>query len=107
MKRGRKGYFHPAIEFLEGRCLLAGLPWPIANVTDLLSTYGQYQESGGLHFHAGIDILAAAGTAVMAHPKSSATQHRKNNPRNRLGFLDILFSLSFVRAFSSSFVFAL
>src|SRR6266850_5057982 len=36
----------------------------------------------------------------MAHPKTSATQHRKNRPRNRLGFFDIPLSWVFVRAFS-------
>jgi hypothetical protein len=43
----------------------------------------------------------------MAHPRKSATQQRKNNPRSRLGFLDIPLSFVFVRAFSSCFVLAL
>jgi hypothetical protein len=45
--------------------------------------------------------------ATMAYPRTSATQHRKNSPRNRLGLFDVPLSLVFVKAFSSSFVLAL
>ena len=43
---------------------------------------------------------------TMAHPKSSATQQRKNIPRIRLGRLAILCSFLRVRFVSSSLVFA-
>ena len=67
----RLGY-RPRLEQLEDRCLLAGnLPWPITPAggqpLTLLSTYGQYYgTAGGLHFHEGIDVIAAADTAVFA-----------------------------------------
>ena len=44
-------------------------PWPVDDVNQihrLANTYGQYQEFGGIHFHEGIDIPAAAGTQVKA-----------------------------------------
>jgi len=42
----------------------------------------------------------------MAHPNKSATQHRKNRPRIRLGFLDMLASFREVSCLSSFLVFA-
>ena len=44
---------------------------------------------------------------VMAHPKSSATQHRKKMPRMRLGRFAILWSFLRVSFVNSSFVLAL
>src|SRR5689334_9184496 len=47
------------------------LDWPVGNGTTnqaIYSTYGQYYEGtgGGLHFHEGVDIAVARGTAVIA-----------------------------------------
>jgi hypothetical protein len=53
--------------------------------------------------------IGITGTPVidaMAHPKKSATQHRKNSPFKSAGFLDILLSFSRVRFVSSSLVLA-
>jgi hypothetical protein len=62
------------IEKLEDRYLLAGnLPWPIippaGQSQSLYDTYGQFVAAGGLHFHEGIDIIAAPGTPVLAVEK--------------------------------------
>lgn len=46
-------------------------------------------------------------TLRMAHPRKSATQHRKYNPRRRVGLCDIPWSLFCVSAFRSSLVRAL
>jgi len=71
----------PFLERLEDRLTPAGtLPWPVAAPAgqrlDLVSTYGEFQQSGGLHYHEGIDILAANGTpvtAIEAGPAGSTT----------------------------------
>src|SRR2546429_9038681 len=47
------------------------LLWPVGAGTAnqaIYSTYGQYYEGsgGGLHFHEGVDIAVAAGTAVVS-----------------------------------------
>ncbi len=56
---------------LERREMPSGnTPWPITPAQgmslDLAETYGQFSDGGGLHFHEGIDIIAAAGTTVKA-----------------------------------------
>ncbi len=67
----------PRLEALEKRLVLS--PWPLANVNEkhaLYSTYGQYYEAGGIHFHEGIDVIGAdtedvfaieGGTVARAH----------------------------------------
>jgi hypothetical protein len=64
----------PRLEQLEERCLLTGnLPWPVTppagQSLSLYDTYGQFVGAGGLHFHEGIDIIAAADTTVTAVEK--------------------------------------
>jgi hypothetical protein len=63
----------PRLEKLEDRCLLTGnLPWPVTlpagQSPALYDTYGQFvgPELGGMHFHEGIDIIAAPDTPVTA-----------------------------------------
>ena len=52
------------------------------------------------------DFAPARPTPSMAHPKSSATQHRKKMPRMRLGRFAILWSFLRVSFVNSSFVLA-
>ncbi|MHC4401684.1 MAG: glycoside hydrolase family 38 N-terminal domain-containing protein [Planctomycetota bacterium] len=51
-------------------------------------------------------VLRRFAPATMAHPKKSATQHRKNRLRMRLRSLDMRRSLFLVSAFNSDLVFA-
>jgi len=45
-------------------------------------------------------------TRAMGHPKKSATQHRKNMPRSRLGFWAMRSSFVWAKTFNSSLLFA-
>ena len=99
------GKFQPkAVGFPQLSASLAGSSRPAtksARVREYVSVAG-YASVWGFRY-----CCTDGHEECMAHPKKSATQHRKNKPRNRLGFLDIPLSLVFVKAFSSSFVFAL
>lgn len=65
MSRAIQYFFKLTVERLEDREVPVGnLPWPIAGNPEILSTYGQFIEGGGLHFHEGLDILAAVGAPV-------------------------------------------
>ena len=49
-------------------------PWPIENtgaVHEIWTAYGQWQETGGIHLHEGIDLKAPEGTAVKAVRKGT------------------------------------
>lgn len=47
------------LQSLEARQVPSGLSWPIPsyNISRIMSVYGEYQESGGIHFHEGVDVV--------------------------------------------------